>query len=247
MKIAVIGYGQMGRIIEGIALGRGHKVVTVDPRVAEAEFQSISEESLQGVEAAIDFTHPSCALENIEKTVGLGVNLVVGTTGWYEKLEEVQARVKKQGTGFLYATNFSVGVNVFYEVLKNTCQIMNNIESYDVAGLEFHHNRKADSPSGTAQSMAEIILENMDRKKAVDYDKVDRKIEEDTLHFSSVRCGSIPGTHEVVFDSDADTISLKHTARNRSGFALGSVLAAEWLKDKNGFFTISDFVKSILK
>ncbi|MBI4440084.1 4-hydroxy-tetrahydrodipicolinate reductase [Candidatus Woesearchaeota archaeon] len=248
MKIAIIGYGQMGHEIEKAAVERSHEVVsTIDPYSKDARFSEISAESLAGVDVAIDFSHPSAVLGNIKKVSSIGTNLVVGTTGWYEHLEDVKSDIRRSSIGFIYSSNFSLGVNLFYSIVESAARIMNNASSYDVAGMEIHHSKKADSPSGTAKSIAEILLKNIGRKDKVSYDKMDGKIQPNELHFASLRAGSIPGTHKVIFDSAADTIELTHTARSRQGFALGAVLAAEFVKGKKGLFTVSDMMEELIK
>ena len=247
MDIAIIGYGKMGQIVGRIAKDRGINVkAIIDPHSADADFSEINEESLEGVDVCIEFSLPEAALGNVKKIAALKKNLVLATTGWYDKLDEVKKIVKKSGIGFMYASNFSIGVNAFFRIVAEAAKVMNNLEEYDVMGYEMHHNRKKDSPSGTAKSISEILLENIKRKDKLVEDKLDRKIEDNELHFASVRGGDIPGTHSVVFDSSADTIELKHTARTRDGFALGSVMAAEWLKGKKGFFSIDDMMKEII-
>ena len=246
MKIAMIGYGKMGQLIKRIAEQRNHQVTTIDPHNDQAEHSEISEASLQGVDVCIDFTHPSVIMENIRSVVSLGKPLIVGTTGWYDSIDVVKSLVEQNKGSFLYAANFSLGMNVFFKLAENAARIMNNFPDFDVAGLEYHHNKKADSPSGTTRVLARILQENLDRKEKIVYDIVDRQIEANELHFASVRVGSIPGTHTVLFDSPADTIELSHIARNREGFATGAVTAAEWLQGKSGFYTISDFIEQII-
>ena len=239
MKIALIGYGKMGKLCQEIALKRNHQVITIDP--LNADHSEINAQSLAEVDVCIDFSSPKVVLENIRKVAELNKNLVVGTTGWYDHLEEVKEITKN--IGFLYASNFSVGMNLFFQMTKDAAKLMNKFNDFDVAGVELHHNQKLDSPSGTTTTLANILKDNLDRKEKLVYDIVDRKIEPNELHFASLRCGSIPGTHSIFFDSTADTIELKHTARNREGFASGAVLAAEWLNGKQGFFTFSDIIK----
>ncbi|MBT4333854.1 MAG: 4-hydroxy-tetrahydrodipicolinate reductase, partial [Candidatus Cloacimonetes bacterium] len=149
-------------------------------------------------------------------------------------------------TGFIYGSNFSVGMNLFFSIIESAAKLMNKAEDYDLFGLEMHHNKKKDSPSGTAKVLSEIILQNIDRKTKVQYDKLDRKIEQDELHFTSVRSGNIPGTHSISFDSEADTIELKHTARNRNGLALGAIKAAKWINNKTGFYNFTDNLNKII-
>lgn len=246
MRIALIGYGRMGRLIKAIAEERGHFVRTIDPQAEGADFAEIDGAALDGIDVCIDFSHPGCALANIDRISAFGRSLVMGTTGWYGKLEEVRQMIAARGSGFLYASNFSIGVNAFTRIVRRAAALFNRIDAYDVGGIEYHHRKKADSPSGTAQSLGQALLAEIERKSKLVYDIIDRPIAPEELHFASVRCGAIPGTHEIVFDSEADTISLRHTARNRQGFAYGAVLAAEWLHGKRGFFTIDDLMADLL-
>ena len=248
MKIAITGYGKMGKEIEKIAVARGMTVQSIiDPAEKNAAYREITGESMKNVDVCIDFSTPASVMENIRKAAKHGCNIVVGTTGWYGSIEEVKKIVKESKIGLIYAANFSIGVNVFFRIVENASKMMDKIDAYDVFGYELHHNKKLDSPSGTAKTLAETVVKSMKRKNKIVYDIVDRKIEPNELHFASVRSGSIPGTHVVGFDSSADTIELKHTARNREGFALGAVMAAEWVKGKKGFFGIKDMMDSIIK
>ena len=248
MNIAIIGYGKMGRIVEQHVIKRGHTIkALIDPAAEDATHQEINKESLKDVDVAIEFSVPEVAVQNIKAVAEQGVNLVMATTGWYGHIDEVKKIVKGAGIGFIYASNFSIGVNLFFSMVEEAAKKINLVDSYDVFGYELHHNRKQDSPSGTAKSIGDILLKNIDRKKKLVFDKLDRKIDSDELHFASVRGGDTPGTHIVGFDSVADTIELKHTARNREGFAIGSVMAAEWVSGKKGFFEIHDFMKEIIK
>ncbi|MCK5282580.1 MAG: 4-hydroxy-tetrahydrodipicolinate reductase [Nanoarchaeota archaeon] len=243
MKIAIVGYGRMGKEVEAIAKSKEHEVVTIDPN-CRADFPEINEESMKNVDAAIDFTIPETALKNAKLYNQLKINTVMATTGWYDKMEEMKSNVSD--IGFIWAGNFSIGVNVLFRILDCASKIINNIDSYDISAFEMHHKGKKDSPSGTAKMLADIILKNVDRKKKLATEKLNREIAEDELHFASMRGGSIPGTHKIIFDSEADTIEITHTARNRSGFAVGSVMAAEWIKGKKGFYNIDDLMNEII-
>lgn len=243
MKIAIVGYGRMGHEIEAAAKARGHNIVTIDS-VVKADFSEVNEKSLKGVDVAIDFTVPDAALENAKIYSKLKINTVMGTTGWYNQMSTMKSNVKN--IGFIWSGNFSIGVNMFFRIIDAASKIANKVDSYDVLGYELHHRGKADSPSGTAKMLADIILKNVKRKKRLAVDKLDRKIAEDELHFASIRGGSIPGTHTVILDSNADTIELTHTARGRSGFATGAVMAAEWLKGKKGFYNVDDFMDELI-
>ncbi len=234
MKIALIGYGKMGRMVEGAALQKGYEVVFKGREVAPA---------IQTADVCIDFSHPNCILENIHAAVKAGVNLVVGTTGWYDRLEHVKAIINESRIGFLYAPNFSLGVHLFIKIVEEAAALLEPFDEYDAAAIELHHSKKADSPSGTAKALANALLSKITRKQSVESDSVQGPIEPHTLHVASLRCGSIPGTHTVIFDSPADTITLTHQARNREGFASGAILAAEWLQGRKGFYSMDDLLK----
>ncbi|MEK6921054.1 MAG: 4-hydroxy-tetrahydrodipicolinate reductase [Nanoarchaeota archaeon] len=247
MKIALIGYGKMGKIIEQVAIQREHTIVArIDPSAQDATAATISSESIADAEICIDFSHPLGVLENMRKVSALGKPVVVGTTGWSAHLGEARSIVMESKIGFLHASNFSIGMNVMFRVLESASKLMNKFPEYDVAGYELHHSKKLDSPSGTAKSLIDILLKNIERKQTVVSDKVDGEIQPQALHFASVRAGNIPGTHTILFDSAADTIEITHTARNREGFALGAVIAAEWLINKKGFFTIDDVMNDLM-
>jgi len=228
MKIALIGFGRMGKTIANLAREHGIEVVeAIDPSAEGATHKEINRESIGNAEVCIDFSQPETVVGNIEKIASLKKNLVVGTTGWYDKLDGAQKIVEKSGIGLIYASNFSIGVNVFFKIVENAASIMNNLTEYDVFCLEMHHKNKKDSPSGTAKSIESLLLEKIGRKKKAVEEKLNREIAGNEMHVASVRGGSVPGTHSVFFDSSADTIELKHTARNRNGFALGALQAAK--------------------
>jgi len=247
MKIAIIGYGKMGHEIETIAKAKGIAVTTIDPSKDNADFKKINEESIKDVDVCVDFTHQDSVVSNIKKISEFKKNIVVGTTGWYDKIDEVKGIIENSNTALIWSGNFSVGVNIFFKIIEDAAKIINNVDDYDVFVHEFHHNKKADSPSGTAVMIGEILTNNIERKNKIVTQELKRKIEPDELHISSTRGGSIPGTHIVGFDSPADTIELKHTARNRTGFALGAVMAAQWIQGKKGFYDINHMMKSIIK
>lgn len=247
VKIALIGYGKMGKIIESMAKEKGHEIcVIIDPN-CEGCGKEINESTLKDAEVCIDYTHPSVIIDNIKKVAAAGKNVVVGTTGWYDKMDDVKKIVEDSGIGLIWSGNFSIGVNAFFKIIENAAEIFNNLDNYDVMANELHHKNKADSPSGTASMIGDILVKGIDRKDKVVVEMLDRKIEDNEIHVASVRGGSIPGTHSVLFDSLQDTIELKHTARGREGFAFGSVLAAEFLNGKKGFFGIDDLMKDIIR
>lgn len=247
MNIAVIGYGKMGHEIEKVAQNKCISVIRIDPNAEGSDFREINSESIEGIDVCVDFSHPDAVIRNIEKVAKFKKNIVVGTTGWYNSIDKVKKIVKDTGIGLIWSGNFSIGVNAYFKIIEQAAKIMNNIKDYDVFVHEFHHSQKADSPSGTAVMIGKIITENIERKNKVVTEELKRKIEPNEVHISSTRGGSIPGTHIVGFDSAADTIELKHTARSRQGFAVGAVMAAQWIWGKKGFYDINDMMKSIVQ
>jgi 4-hydroxy-tetrahydrodipicolinate reductase len=242
MKIALFGHGNMGSEIEKLINESGkHQVISIN---LEHVGDQIDEEKVKTADVVIDFTSPQIVVENIRKVASLGKNMVVGTTGWYKDLDEVKKIVKKSGIGLIYAQNFSVGANIFFQVVAHAAKLMSKFGNYDVYGFEIHHTGKKDSPSGTALRIAKEIMGNFPAKSAVQTEKLDRQIKPEELHFASIRGGRNPGFHQVVFDSGADSITLSHAAHNRRGFAEGAVLAAEFILNKKGLFTIDDVFKS---
>jgi|TARA_Y100000310_G_scaffold116452_1_gene115154 4-hydroxy-tetrahydrodipicolinate reductase len=246
MNIAIIGYGKMGHEIEKIAKAKGITLKTIDSN-NNADYKEINDESMKDIDVCVDFTHPDSVVENIEKISKFKKNIVVGTTGWYDNMDEVKKVIENAGIGLIWSGNFSVGVNAYFKIIENAAKIMNKFDDYDIFVHEFHHNKKADSPSGTAVMIGKILTDNIERKKKIVTEELKRKIESDELHISSTRSGAIPGTHIVGFDSPADTIELKHTARSRQGLALGAVMAAQWIQNKKGFYGIDDMMKSIVQ
>jgi len=255
MNIAIIGYGKMGKMIEQLARTCGHIVsVIVDPLAANTQAglqitKTIADAVFDSVDAAIEFTQPDTAVENIIALAEKKIPTITGTTGWYNQLGEVSKMIKKTNGSMLWASNFSIGVNMFYRIAWYAAQLANNFSEYDAGGFEIHHNKKMDSPSGTAKILAEGVLSRIDRKKRIVYETMNHKPEADEFHFPSLRMGSVPGTHSLFFDSPADTIEITHTARNREGFASGAIRAAQWLtaKKRKGVFTIDDMMKDLFK
>jgi 4-hydroxy-tetrahydrodipicolinate reductase len=246
-NIALIGYGKMGQTVRRFAEAKGHTITAVvDPIAGGDCHPEITAEVLSGAEVCIDFTSPKTAVANIRQLAALGKNMVIGTTGWYNQMEEVKQIVEEHKVGLIWSGNYSIGVNVLFRIVGSAARMLNNFPDYDVLGHEFHHKGKADSPSGTAVMLGKILLDNLDRKERLVTDKLDRKIEPDEIQFSSTRGGSIPGTHLVMFDSPADTIEIKHTARGREGFAAGAILAAEFIRGKKGFYSIDDLMDEVL-
>lgn len=245
MNIALIGFGSMGQKIKELAEKRGHSVsVIIDPKNPQATHKSIQEANFSKVEVVLDFSLPNAVLENIKALAPLKKNLVIGTTGWQEKLSEVTELVKKENIGLIWSNNFSIGVNLYYRLIEKGAELINNYEEYDIWGTELHHKNKVDSPSGTAKELAKILLSKISRKKSVVNDKLDRKILPEEIHFSSTRGGEVNFSHTVAFDSASDTLTLIHSARDRVGYALGAIKAAEWLGQKKGIFTMDDFINS---
>ena len=236
MKIALIGYGKMGKAIERIALQRGHQIVSI---IDINNADDIYSEAFRGADVAIEFTTPATALGNYMKCFEVGVPVVSGTTGWLDHLDEVKAKCENEGKTFFYASNFSIGVNIFFALNKYLAKIMNNFPAYDVRMTETHHVHKLDAPSGTAITLAEGILENVDRKERWTLDTAEQPTD---LPIHAIREGEVPGIHEIIYESDADSILIKHDAKNRSGFALGAVLAAEFTAGKKGFLGMSDML-----
>lgn len=247
MRLSIIGYGKMGQLIEQCATQRNLEVVsTIDPFHPQATHKEFNESSMKDVDVCICFSQPDAAIKNIEDACQWKKHVVIGTTGWTDEMPRIKELVNQSNIGLVYSSNFSIGVNIFFKIIEQASQILNKFDVYDILGYEAHHNRKLDSPSGTAITIGNILLDNIDRKKSLVDEKLDRKIEPDELHFASMRGGSIPGTHSVLFDSEFDTIELKHTARNRLGFATGAVIAAEWVADKKGLFTEQDMMNQLL-
>jgi 4-hydroxy-tetrahydrodipicolinate reductase len=249
MNIAIVGYGRMGKEVEKVLLEKNIKViVTIDKFNDKAQYKEINSESLKGIDVVIDFSSPDASgvVDNIKAYVANNVNVVLGTTGWYEKMDEVKKIVDNK-IGLIWSGNFSLGVNIFFKLVKNASKIFDKFEEYDAMMYELHHNQKKDSPSGTAKMIANIMLEELKTKNKTVEEKLDRKIEPNEIHVASVRGGKIPGTHVVMFDSAADTIELKHSLRTREGLAVGAVKAAQWIYGKKGFFSIDDFMDSIIK
>ena len=237
MKIALIGYGKMGKTIEQIALSRGHQIVSIVDINNPEEFQS---DNFKSADVAIEFTTPATAFDNYMKSFAAGVPVVSGTTGWLDRIDEIKEKCAKEGKTFFYASNFSIGVNIFFALNKYLAKIMNNFPSYNISMTETHHIHKLDAPSGTAITLAEGILENVDRKERWTLETAEQPTD---LPIHAIREGEVPGIHEVTYESDVDYISIKHDAKSRAGFALGAVVAAEFTAGKKGFLGMDDMLK----
>lgn len=236
MKIALIGYGKMGHEIERIALERGHEIVCTIDIDEEDKFGS---PEFQSADVAIEFTSPKSALMNYRRAFAAGVPVVSGTTGWLEHLEEVKEACSRDGKTFFYASNFSLGVYIFSALNNYLARIMNQFPAYDVRMEETHHIHKLDAPSGTAIMLAEGILEKIGRKGKWALNKSDSP---DELEITAFREGEVPGRHTIIYESDADQIRITHDAKNRTGLALGAVIAAEFTKGKKGFLGMQDML-----
>ncbi len=234
MKIALIGYGKMGKAIEEIALQRGHKIVlTID----QPNLDDFTKENMKMADVAIEFTSPHTAFENIKKCLEFDTAIVCGSTGWTERMDEIKNFCAKKNGSFIYSSNFSVGVNIFFEVNKKLASLMATHKDYEVILEETHHTQKRDAPSGTAITLAEQVLETIKRKKRWVNELSDNP---EDLEIISQRIDPAPGIHHIKYSSAIDDIEIIHTAHNRKGFAFGAVLAAEFIKDKKGYFTMKD-------
>ncbi|HLL42125.1 MAG TPA: 4-hydroxy-tetrahydrodipicolinate reductase [Segetibacter sp.] len=234
MNIALIGYGRMGKAIEEIALQNGHEIVL---KISIENTDDMTAENLKKADVAIEFTGPESAANNLKEIFNVGVPVVCGSTGWLEQMEEIQNICLDKGGALVYASNFSIGVNLFFELNNYLARLMNGYDIYNPKMEEIHHTQKKDAPSGTAITLAEQILENIQRKKLwVNH----RSNKEDELEIISERIDPAPGTHKIKYTSPIDDIEIIHTAHNRMGFAGGAVKAAEFLKGKKGIFTMKD-------
>jgi 4-hydroxy-tetrahydrodipicolinate reductase len=237
MKVSLLGYGKMGKEIEKILLERGHETVLV---IDENNPHELTTENLAKSDVAIDFSIPQAAYQNIMKCFNAGVPIICGTTGWLDKFDEVTETCKSENKSFFYASNYSLGVNIFFALNEWLAQVMNKFPPYDVNIEEVHHNQKKDAPSGTAISLAKDIISQLERKNNW---KLTSGSQDDVIGIKAVREGQIPGIHTVTYDSAEDYIQITHSAKSRKGFALGAVLAAEFLKDKKGVFGMKDLLK----
>lgn len=243
MNIAILGCGQMGQKAKEYAILRGHNVnIVIDPINTEATHKNIKDADLSKVDIILDFSSGKDVIENIKTAGSFHKNIVIGTTGWYENIDEVKKITEENNIGVLWSANFSIGVNMYLKIIEEASKLINQYDEYDIWGTELHHHNKADSPSGTTKEISKILLEKIDRKTEVVYDKLDRKINPNEIHFSSTRGGSINFSHTLGFDSASDTITLIHNARDRGGYALGAIKGVEWLEGKKGFFNMKDFL-----
>lgn len=225
MKLALIGYGKMGRMVEQAALREGDEIVCVIDPVAGSRGR------LSDADVCVDFTEPGVVIDNIKSAAAAGVSMVVGTTGWYDHLQEAKLLVEQSGIGFVYGSNFSIGVNLMFRIAEHAAELFSRFPSHDPFIEEAHHQQKKDAPSGTALSLKRIAEPKYGRE----------------IPTSSTRAGYFPGKHTVGFDSEADTLEIVHTARSRAGFAEGALLAARWIAGRKGFFEFSQIIDEQLK
>lgn len=234
MNIALIGYGKMGHAIEQAAIKRGHNIVL---RITTANKHEMDESHLKLADVAIEFSTPASAKENVLQCISAGLSVISGTTGWNDHLYQAEAMAVKQGVAFMHASNYSIGVNIFFEINKQLASLMNGRDEYGVVVEETHHTQKKDVPSGTAITLAEQIIQNLSSKKQWllnDYN------ENNAVPIIAYRVDDVPGTHKISYSSVIDDIEIKHTAHNRDGFAQGAVLAAEYIHGKKGIFSMKD-------
>ncbi len=229
MKIALLGYGKMGQTIEKIAVSRGHEIVlTIDKDSPEYD--------ISVADVAIDFSIPSSAVDNITNCLNNNVPIISGTTGWLDHFEDMKKLCSDQKGAFIYASNYSLGVNIFFELNNHLAKMMGNLDQYNVTIEEIHHKQKLDEPSGTAITLAEGVIEHTQNTQW----ELDKASQENSIPISAIRSPEVPGTHTITYNSSVDQIDIKHTAHNRQGFALGAVVAAEWIVGKTGVFTMKD-------
>lgn len=238
MNILILGYGKMGKIIASIAEERGHTIIG---KITEENINELSELDVDAIDVAIEFSQPEAAISNITWAIENGIPVVSGTTGWLDKKPEIERLTLSKGGTFFYASNFSIGVNIFFKINRYLAKLMDEQPSYQIRMEEVHHTEKKDAPSGTAITLAEDIINKVDRAKRwnLDTDTVDNG---HNILITSKRVDEVPGTHTVSYQSEIDDIEIKHTAHNRTGFALGAVLVSEWIKEKKGILSMNDFL-----
>jgi 4-hydroxy-tetrahydrodipicolinate reductase len=238
IKLAIVGYGKMGKITESLINPGEFEII------GKYDIINPVNEHLRGKpDVAIEFSTPSTVIENIEFLAKKGINVVCGTTGWYDKIDEVKKIIKKNNTGFVYASNFSVGVNIFFQIAKYAAEIINKYGQYNISVEETHHTQKLDKPSGTALRIAEYLTEKIKRKKTITNDRTD--LLESELNIISKRIENVVGNHKIFFSSQSDTITLEHNANSRRGFAEGALLAAKFIHNKKGFYKFDDIFNNL--
>jgi 4-hydroxy-tetrahydrodipicolinate reductase len=231
LNLGLLGYGNMGKIIAALAQQRAFCVSTILDENSNRDYQGITAENFKNVDVAVDFTIPGAVVENIRRVAALGCNIVVGTTGWMERLDEVRSAIESAGTGLVYAANFSIGVQLFYRAARALARTFSGFPGYEPYIMETHHRLKKDAPSGTALELKRQVQPALGARE---------------VSVASVRAGYIPGTHEIGFDSAADTVILRHTARSRQGFAEGALYAARWVMGKRGVFEFADVLNTVM-
>lgn len=237
MDIALIGYGKMGKTIEQIAVSRGHRIVQTIDIDNLADFVP---EKMNGAQVAVEFTGPKTAFANVMKCMDMHLPVVCGSTGWYDRLPEAEARCRRENQSMIVSSNFSLGVNIFFKLNRYLARIMNRFPSYDVSIDETHHTQKLDAPSGTAITLARAVIGELDRKTGWQLDRADTP---DQIRVNAFRRDSVPGIHTVRYTSEIDDIVITHDAHSRAGLALGAVLAAEYIYDKHGVFSMDDVLQ----
>ncbi|MBP6385898.1 MAG: 4-hydroxy-tetrahydrodipicolinate reductase [Pseudarcicella sp.] len=237
MKIVLLGYGKMGKVIENIAISRGHQIVARIDIDNKNEFEALTSSE---VDAVIEFSHPSSGYSNVKSCLEKGFPVVCGTTGWLEKKPELDALTIQKNGAFFYASNYSIGVNLFFQLNKTLAKLMNGQHQYSISTHEIHHTEKKDSPSGTAITIAEGIIEGINEKQSWVNNQMS---ESEEVAIWSQREGKVPGTHIVKYISDVDQIEILHQAHSREGFALGAVIAAEWIVNQKGVLGMEDMLK----
>jgi 4-hydroxy-tetrahydrodipicolinate reductase len=245
VRLALLGYGRMGHEVERVAQARGHEVAVrleIDDNERGA---GITAEGFAGIDAAIDFSQPAAVLENVDRATQIGIPLVVGTTGWYEHIDDVRRMVEQRGAAVVYGANFSVGANLFFRLAEHAARLFDAFDEYDPYVLEHHHRDKIDAPSGTALRLGELVVNSSRRKTKLQTGNPAGAIDRDALHVASLRAGGAFGEHRVGFDGHADAVQLVHSARGREGFARGALLATEWIRDKVGFFEFGAVLEEI--
>ncbi|MCB2196398.1 MAG: 4-hydroxy-tetrahydrodipicolinate reductase [Bacteroidetes bacterium] len=237
MKIAIIGYGKMGKEIEQVALDRGHEILL---KLDVSNIRNVKKEDLQDIDVAVEFSNPESAFSNINLCFDHNIPIVSGTTGWLDKFNETVQRCKREQKTFFYASNYSIGVNLFFKLNSYLAKMMNKFSAYDVHVEETHHTQKLDAPSGTAITLTEELLNSLDRKKNWEKEAASNS---DSIAVMSFREGKVPGNHKVTYESSFDKLMIEHNAKSRKGFALGAVLAAEFIVGKTGYFSMNDMLK----
>jgi len=244
MKIALVGAGQMGQAVADVASNKGHEIVAQFD--SENPFLEVSPRTLKAADVAVDFSLPSLALDHIRRYCEWKQPAVVGTTGWYDHLGTVEDLVAEHDASLLYAPNFSLGVAVVRRAIEAVAPLLNELDDYDPFVQEVHHTKKVDSPSGTAQMLGELLVDELDRKGYVESETQHQRIDPEAVHVTSTRAGSVFGEHTVAFDGPYDQIAVEHRAKNRRGFAAGAMRAAEWLVGRQGLFTLDDVLRDWL-